>query len=505
MVNSLNVRSDRLITERQKRDTIQEFRVSANIDQLKTEQKALWENRTADVIRNNRIKQKVEDLQARRAENLAARRKRLAQLLAAEQQAYEREMVEKEETPQQRMEKMAVRAYELKAKREAGQQRVVQEKLYQQWREGIDELRQADSKLFELQTLAARDRQVEEKEEAMAQEKKENAVFEALWQEGYMAKVEREDREREFKKERNEQAKNTLDTQLHLKVLREREAREVEAAERAEMRHHWAAQEEEAAEQVVRDQLLAREERKKMDEFAKIQRDQRELEDTTEKEQDRQFVLSVLAREKALAMQEEAEKEKARAKTIEFTEALKLEMARKAESEEQLIQMQHEEQERQWKKRYATWEKEELARRRLLEEVYADRAEQVALKAETRNAQKADILADRERIDAEVARLETIDAERAETEEMVRKRHQEELFRQMDYHQVCRHRELQQHAIEQRQAMVAEERFQRAMEAEKEKQKTICKEIFEARERNRETKKQEAAASASGLVAPWDK
>merc|ERR1719247_3424256 len=102
-------------------------------------------------------------------------------------------------------------------------------------------------------------------------------------------------------------------------------------------------------------------------------------------------------------MQEEAEKEKARAKTIEFTEALKLEMARKAESEEQLIQMQHEEQERQWKKRYATWEKEELARRRLLEEVYADRAEQVKLKEETRNAQKKDILADRERIDAEVA------------------------------------------------------------------------------------------------------
>lgn len=117
----------------------------------------------------------------------------------------------------------------------------------------------------------------------------------------------------------------------------------------------------------MRDKLLAREERRKMDEFAKIQRDQRELEETTEKNEDRQFVLSVLARERALAMQEEAEKDKARKKTIEFTEALKLEMARNAESEEQLIRMQHEEQERQWKKRYAGWEKEELARRRLLE------------------------------------------------------------------------------------------------------------------------------------------
>lgn len=194
---------------------------------------------------------------------------------------------------------------------------------------------------------------------------------------------------------------------------------------------------------------------------------------------------SVLARERALAMQEEAEKEKARQKTIEFTEALKLEMARNAESEELLIRMQHEEQERQWKKRYAGWEKEELARRRLLEEVYADRSEQVKLKEETRAAQKKDIVDDRARIDAEVARLEAIEKERSDTEHQVRKLHQEDLFRQMDYHQVMRHRELQQHAIEQRQAMVAEERFQRAMDAEKEKQKAICVEIFEARERNR--------------------
>merc|ERR1719158_979869 len=62
-------------------------------------------------------------------------------------------MVDKEETPQARMEKMAVRAYELKKRREDERQSVVQEKLYQQWRESIDELRQADSKLFERRVI----------------------------------------------------------------------------------------------------------------------------------------------------------------------------------------------------------------------------------------------------------------------------------------------------------------------------------------------------------------
>ena len=49
----------------------------------------------------------------------------------------------------------------------------------------------------------------------------------------------------------------------------------------------------------------------------------------------------------------------------------------------------------------------------------------------------------------------------------------EGLFRQMDYHQVQRHRELQQHMIEQRQAMISEERFRQAKEAELEKQAKV--------------------------------
>merc|ERR1719271_884562 len=134
-----------------------------------------------------------------------------------------------------------------------------------------------------------------------------------------------------------------------------------------------------------------------MDEFALVQRQMKEDEENQVKLQDRQFVLSVLAREKALAEQEELEKQKARQKTIEFTEALKLEMARKAESEERLIQMQHEEAERQWQKRYAQWEKEELARRQLMEEVYTDRAEQVRLKEKTRNHIKDEVYEDRKR------------------------------------------------------------------------------------------------------------
>merc|ERR1711907_439419 len=196
---------------------------------------------------------------------------------------------------------------------------------------------------------------------------------------------------------------------------------------------------------------------------------------------DKAFVSAVLAKEKALSEKEEADKAFAKKKTREFNEALKLEMARKAESEEELIRLQDEESERQWAKRYEQWEKEEIARRDLMTEVYQDRAEQVRLKQEMRDHLKSEVGKERERMDAEVERLEAIEAERDVGEQLVSKRHQEELFRQMDYHQVQRHRELQQHAIEQRQAAIREEKIRRAVALEQAKSNAIMKDVVDNR------------------------
>merc|ERR1719145_569601 len=99
---------------------------------------------------------------------------------------------------------------------------------------------------------------------------------------------------------------------------------------------------------------------------------------------------------------------------MEFTEALKLEMARKAASEEELLRLQDEESERQWQKRYAQWEKEELARRSLMEEVYHDRAEQVRLKSDVREKLKEEQAKERDMVESEIKRLEAIEQERVE-------------------------------------------------------------------------------------------
>jgi len=490
------MRADALILARQRKERQEEQAVNANVSGGKVLAKANWENQTANKLVDSAVRAKMGDLETKRKQTVEERRARLSHLLGTERAMYEKELKDREETPAQRMDKMAQRAWELKKRREDERQKVVQEKLYQQWRGGIDELRHADSKLFELETMAARDNQVEGKLQRAEQEDAENAVFDALWQEGYQAKVEREERERALKVGRNDEANATIAQQLEYKSFNEELERRQRAKEQAHMREVWDEQEKEVEEQKLKEQIAARVERKKMDEYMSVQADQRNAAEKQGLLEDKQFVLSVLAKERALAEQEALEKQRSKDRAAEFNEALKLEMARKAESEEELVRMQFEEQEKQWQKRYTQWEIEEMARRNLLEEVYSDRHRQVEIKQEQRHAMVADRLSERELLIAENARLEDMEAEKQHAEALVRKRHQEELFRQMDFHQVQRHRELQQHAIEQRQAMITEEKLQRALEGERAKQRQMGVDIF--------TKRAEVA-KRRGLTAPWEK
>jgi len=498
-------RPDRVILKRQKDEAKYEKMCEANLEQFRVTQYAHWENNTADTIRSNTVKNKVQELlNEKREKALQERRQRLSALLFKEKDEYEAEIaVLSKPDPEKGKQLMAKRAYELKHKRETERKQLVQEKLYQQWREGIDELRTQDAKLFELKVTFERGIQIDEKEEREAQERREDAIYDALWQEGYHAKVERELREKEMRGGLTEQMALTLADQIRLKEEHEAEEQAIWEREKAEMKAHWADAEREAKELVLREAMVAKEERRKVDEFKRVcELEAKKLEDE-ERLMDKQFVLNVLKKEKALAEKEEADKALQKKKVLEFNEKLKMDMNKKAESDAELMAIQNAEQERQWKKRFVQWEKEEIARRALLEDVYKGRMEQIELKNQVRHQQRQAILDEREKTEAEISRLEAIDKERTRAEAILKKRHQEELFRQMDFHQVQRHRELQQHMIEQRQGMIAEERFRQAKLAEQEKQAEVKRQIQAHQEEKK--KASLAAKQAEALKAPWEK
>lgn len=504
-MSSASFRPDRLILKRQKDEAQHEALVASNLDQYRVEQKATWENKTADTIRKIVRHKHEKSLDQQREHEIVERRKRLSKLLYDEKNMYEQELSEiTRPDPEKGKREMAKRAWALKEKRESERTQLVQEKLYQQWREGIDELRTQDAKLFELQVTYERGVQIDEKEDREKSERRENAIYDALWQEGYHAKVERELREKDLRGGLQDQMAKTLSEQIRLKQELEDEEKEVFDKEKAEMHVHWANAEREAAEMVKRQAAVAKEERTKVDEYKRVVEEQQKEHEKEERHQDKQFVLSVLKKEKELAEKEEADKQYQKKKVLEFNEKLKMDMNRKAESDAVLVQMQNEEQERQWQKRFLQWEKEELARRALLEDVYQGRMEQIEIKNEVRAKQKQAIVDERSRVEDEIKRLEGIDQERARADAILKKRHQEELFRQMDFHQVQRHRELQQHMIEQRQAAIAEERFKQAKASEQEKQDTVQRRIQEHQAEKRR-QAEEAKNAASRVVAPWER
>lgn len=190
-----------------------------------------------------------------------------------------------------------------------------------------------------------------------------------MWKEGYKAKLEREEREKEMKRQREALQVGTLNIQVQMKQSKLTEEKEQEMCEASEMQKLWAAQEEEEQAVAMRKRVVAREERMKADAYKDIQMRQKAEEEAAEKEFDKDLVARVLARERKMSEVEEAEKTLAKKQAVEFTEALKLEMARKAASDEELERLQQEEMERQWQKRYKQWEKEEIARRSLMEDV----------------------------------------------------------------------------------------------------------------------------------------
>jgi hypothetical protein len=494
----MRMRADRAVVRRQQEEAVYEMRMANEADTFKTNQKALFENKTAAVIRSNNVRNKAEAMKARHQEMLQERRRLLAAKLNDEQKALEQEMVEKEETPAQRTEKMAARAYELKKRREDERKAIVQEKLYQQWRSGLDDVRLMDSEIVSLQTIADRDVQLDEKAARKEDERRHHEFYDQLWHEGYLAKIEREKAEKQADTERRAQMVKVLGIQLQMKEERVAEEKVTEAVEGEEMKKIWAAQEQAEKEVVVQAKIKAREERAKTDEYMAVQQAFRVEEERLEKDFDKAFVEGVIERERRLAEIEEEEKRKQNQKAKEFTEALKLEMAKKAESEEELIRLQHEESEKQWQKRFDQWEKEELARRSLMEEVYADRARQLEHKEQLREKLKNDLEQEKASIVVEQKRLEAMEEERLKAEAIMKKNHQENLYRQMDHHQVTRERRLHQEAIEHRQSMIAESKIQRALQKEKVESTRMMAEILEKRNAALTAKK-------GGTLAPWEK
>lgn len=122
---------------------------------------ATWQNKSDDKVRQLVVQRRFEALKARREADLNARRQRLAEKLFAEDAAYKQELIMGKETPEQRRAKLAQRARELAAKREAERQQLAASLYERAFMENCDVLRETNSKRVLYRTLDERNAQVQ--------------------------------------------------------------------------------------------------------------------------------------------------------------------------------------------------------------------------------------------------------------------------------------------------------------------------------------------------------
>ncbi|KAF4687561.1 hypothetical protein FOZ60_003781 [Perkinsus olseni] len=485
------MRPDRLIVQRQKQERLYEERVSAAVESSSLQKLAEWENKGGQLYRKQRVNACIADLRKRRQLFLHHRRAKLSELLKREEAMYAKELEERRETAEQQNEKLRERALKLKAEREEERMAIAEEKEYQRWRASLDELRQADHELFALEVVATRDQQLTEKEDVKKMEKEEEAIYDRLWQEGYKTKVVRELAQEQIKAARTALAKETLDEQMKLKKAEEKDKSRALEQEREYMKSVWKEVEDDKRRTAEEAAAKNIEDRRRMDEYALQNKRARDAEKEREKQQDRQFILNVLASEKKLAEKEAMERALRMKQEHEFNEALKAEMALRAKSGEELARLEDEEAERQWQKRFAQWEAEREARLELLKEVYEDREKQVELHDRLRQRRREEVEGERRQIDADVEEFYKLSEERKVFEERARKEHAQTLARQMQEareKEAEAQREIERELEEQRRR---DEELAAAISVEKERQKGIEREIF----RHRQLRRQEASSN----------
>ncbi|XP_060617237.2 cilia- and flagella-associated protein 53 [Anolis sagrei] len=361
------------------------------------------------------------------------RRKRLLNLLEAEEKGYFTEMESLEETMGDRQKDMRTRAKELREKREEARRKVAAEKREQQFRETCEELRTQWSQKHLLEVCEDRLAQLALKEELKKQKAQEEANFAALWEADRLAKEKRAMEDAQKRSGRNDDMLNMLNTQRAIAEAQKQEERRLkeEEAKLMEEDRQLMKLENERAEIERRrklrecgDMLLdsMKEKRKRLNEEREEELAldmkildhvlQESLEDTeSQRQRKRELLKEQTTYQAYLARQREEEKQR----------------------EKEMDKLRAEDSAKMWAKRAEKAKALKDARDGLLREVMETRRLQIEEKLQRNAHEQEELFRDRELLNAAIE-----EHKRQEEEGYLRgvqqaKKYREELQAQMDY------------------------------------------------------------------------
>ncbi|XP_033102146.1 trichoplein keratin filament-binding protein-like [Anneissia japonica] len=331
-----------------------------------------------------------------KAQKLQARRERLKILLQDEKDELEAELRGLSTGNYMRLSDMKDRTNEIKSKRERERQQIADEKMYEHWKKNNPDLRKLESNMHKKHVIQRWGEQIQETTDrrttAREQERKDDYRLEME----RLAAIEKDHQAQEARLQEEKIRASELKEQMMELKQREFEAEKLKNEEAALMQEQWELEKleeeryklEEQRKQTQLGQFLSRQYkaqlRRKSQEVQKaLEMDRKILEALAEKEEEDKGLQS--------ARREKAQADAAWMRQV-VDEQIQLEKAREAE----LDMLYREEAQRQWNKREAEWERERLARERLMSEVLAGRLTQVKSKIEENQRRQEESLQQRE-------------------------------------------------------------------------------------------------------------
>jgi hypothetical protein len=344
-------------------------------------QKANWETRSEKISDTKLKEKKKESMLEQRRRFLDMRRKKLSEMLAAEESQYRYEIVQMQETPEQVRMKMEQKLNHLKQAREEERLALVKQLEERRFYESADELRKNDSEAFAIACYLEQENQMLDKLKKRDQERREEEVYVTLNNYDNMKKLEKE----KLQEAEKERLKNDRNRFLHW----QREQQQDQIQKDTDTKNFEARR---LKEQWEKDMVMENEEKEKMkevnkmvyrdiEEFNKREEINRTKRYEIEKIKDKELVDAIVNKEKALDDIDKKEKER---KIMEFSQNkkyLEYVMNQKKEAEAWMDKLAQIEADKQFAKQQEVWMKEEAARIELLKKVYAEREEAVKYKS----------------------------------------------------------------------------------------------------------------------------
>ena len=393
---------------------------------------AEWEIKTQGFIDHGKAKQRYNSIRAADEAALNARRQKLANMLGAEQALFQQQLEALTESPAERKARMEARADELKSKRENERLAFVRQQYERQWRMACDPLREQESKEILKATNAARSYQIGEKMKSLELEEQESRAFDAMWEQDRLTKLGREEAEESARLKMDFEHKLVLDRQVaELHTFRVDE-KALAAEEAAAMQQGWDMEREESKKvEELRFGVLMKA-HEELDQFNKHKKQLLQTAVAAERGADAKRLQDALDKEAQQAAQEQAARDAMQGETKRFAEAMLAQKRAIASQEGIMEQARQAELGKAWEKRMAVWAKEQAQRENLMAQVLDERKNQVAVSLENAKMEKQKHAEARHRLEAELAKVNALEAQKLAEAKSVRMQHRALLENQIE-------------------------------------------------------------------------